>query len=264
MSNTPLANHIPFLGQTVFVQPNEVAPGVGSNSYVVAAGTNTITAALSPAITAYTTGMQVVVVPANDNTGAATLNLNGLGAKAVKKFDGATALASGDLQAGQPALLVYDGTNFCLVNAGTTTNPMSAIGQIIYGGAGGAASALAANTTTTRKYLSETGDGSAGAAPAWRQLNVNDLSGTAGTAAGTDTYTISLGGGAGSYFTGMFLSLVFTNANTGAATLNVNSLGAKAIKKNAGADALAAADITAGSARLLVYDGTQFQLINVA
>lgn len=264
MSNTSLKNYVPFLGSTVFVQPDEVAPGVGSNSYAVASGTNTVTATLSPAPASYITGMQVVVVPANDNTGAATLNLNSLGAKAIKKFDGATALAAGDLQAGQPAVLVYDGTNFCLTNAGTTTNPMTAIGQVVYGGTGGTPTALAANTTTTKKFLYETGTGAAGQAPGWSPIQATDLFGIAGTAAGTDTYTLTLSPSIAAYQAGMLLVVLFTNANTGAATLNVNSLGAKDIKKNAGADALAASDITAGSIRLLAYDGTRFQLINVA
>ena len=263
MPNTSLKNYVPFLGQTVFVQPDEVAPGVGSNSYVVAAGTNTVTATMSPAPSAYVTGMQVVIVPANDNTGATTVNLNSLGAKAVKKFDGATALAAGDLQAGQPAVLVYDGTNFCLVNAGTTTNPMSAIGQLIYGGTGGTPTALAAHTAATKRFLTTTGSGTAGQAPSWGVIAATDLGGIAGTAAGTDTYTLTLSPAIAAYGTGLTLTVIFTNANTGAATLNVNGLGAKSIKKGVSSD-LAAADITAGSARILVYDGTNFQLINVA
>lgn len=263
MPNVSLKNYVPFLGQSVFVQSDELAAGVGSNSYVVASGTNTVTATLSPAPASYITGMQVVIVPANDNTASATLNLNSLGAKTVKKFDGATNLAAGDLQAGQPAVLVYDGTNFCLINAGTTTNPMSAVGQLIYGGAGGAATALAAHTAATKRFLTTTGTGAAGQAPAWNPISAADLGGSAGTAGGTDTYTLTLSPPLAAYTTGLTLNVIFTNANTGAATLNVNGLGAKDIKK-AVSTALAAADITAGSARILVYDGTNFQLINVA
>jgi hypothetical protein len=51
--------------------------------------------------------------------------------------------------------------------------------------------------------------------------------------------------------------------NTGAVTINIDSLGAKAITKN-GSTALAAGDLTSGKVAVVVYDGTQFQLINAA
>lgn len=71
------------------------------------AGTNTITAAMTPALTAYSAGMMVVFTPANSCTGATTLNINSLGALDVQKGN-AAALVSGDLVAGIPALLMLD------------------------------------------------------------------------------------------------------------------------------------------------------------
>ena len=50
------------------------------------------------------------------------------------------------------------------------TNPMSALGDSIYGGASGAATRLAGNTTTAKQFLSQTGTGSASAAPVWSAL----------------------------------------------------------------------------------------------
>lgn len=79
------------------------------------AGTNTITGSLTPAITAYATGMRVVFEPAGNNTGATTININSLGAKSIKKWDG-DALEADDLVSGVPAILVYDGTQFYLMN----------------------------------------------------------------------------------------------------------------------------------------------------
>lgn len=55
------------------------------------------------------------------------------------------------------------------------TNPMSAVGDLIRGGASGAATRLAGNTTTTKKFLTQTGDGSASAAPAWETIVAADL-----------------------------------------------------------------------------------------
>jgi hypothetical protein len=71
------------------------------------AGTNTITASMTPALTAYSAGMLVVLTPANNNTGATTLNINSLGALDVQKYD-AEALVTGDLRSGVPAVLVLD------------------------------------------------------------------------------------------------------------------------------------------------------------
>ena len=79
------------------------------------AGTDTITGSLTPAITAYATGMLLTFVPAATNTAAATLNIDTLGAKSVVK-ETTTALAAGDLVINVPAVLLYDGTNFLLLN----------------------------------------------------------------------------------------------------------------------------------------------------
>lgn len=81
-----------------------------------------------------------------------------------------------------------------------------------------------------------------------------------GTAAGTNTYTISFTPAITSYVSGQRFFVIFTNANTGAATINVNGLGAKALTKN-GATALKTGDIKAGQAYAIFYDGTRFQIL---
>lgn len=53
--------------------------------------------------------------------------------------------------------------------------PMSALGQVIYGGTGGASTVLNGNTTTTRRFLRQTGDGTNSAAPAWDTLAAGDI-----------------------------------------------------------------------------------------
>lgn len=76
----------------------------------VVAGTNTLTGSLSPSISTYVAGMQVVLIPANANTAATTLNLNSVGALDVQKYTsaGQVSLAANDLRAGIPALLLLD------------------------------------------------------------------------------------------------------------------------------------------------------------
>ncbi|MEM9049866.1 MAG: hypothetical protein AAGC92_14235 [Pseudomonadota bacterium] len=79
-------------------------------------GTDTGTAnaylvALPTAPAAYVIGMMVRFAPLNTNTGSSTINVNSLGAANIRDYNGA-ALASGVLQAGVPAEIVYDGTQF--------------------------------------------------------------------------------------------------------------------------------------------------------
>jgi hypothetical protein len=78
-----------------------------------ASGTATAyTLTLDPAITAYVPD-QFFVFRANvANSGAATLNVNGVGVRTLKKWSGATLadLAAGDIRAGQEVLVYYDGS----------------------------------------------------------------------------------------------------------------------------------------------------------
>jgi hypothetical protein len=83
-----------------------------------------------------------------------------------------------------------------------------------------------------------------------------------GVASGTDTYAVTLAG-VSSYAEGDTYVIEFTNANTGAATININSLGAKSLVKTV-STALAAGNISAGQAFVIYYDGTNFQVLGVA
>lgn len=85
------------------------------NNLITVAGTNTLTGVDTPTLNAYTAGAQFSFAPQNTNTGAVTLDIDTLGAKAVTKY-GTTALAAGDLVAGSIALIEYDGTRFQLLN----------------------------------------------------------------------------------------------------------------------------------------------------
>lgn len=84
----------------------------GKWTYATAAGSaNVLTATLAPALVAYTAGLTLHIKIATTNTGAATINVNGLGAKAIVDRVG-SALSSGDLIAGEVVRLTYDGTQF--------------------------------------------------------------------------------------------------------------------------------------------------------
>ena len=91
-----------------------VEEGVQAGAYLYGADTsgaaNTVTLTLAPAPTAYAAGMSVRVKIANNNTGASTININGLGAKTILWSQ--RALIGGELLAGYVVELVYDGANF--------------------------------------------------------------------------------------------------------------------------------------------------------
>jgi hypothetical protein len=60
---------------------------------------------------------------------------------------------------------------------------------------------------------------------------------------------------------GQVFRFIAAATNTSGVTLNINSIGARAITKN-GTTALTANDILINSAITVIYDGTQFQLLN--
>lgn len=196
--------------QITAVQSGQYIYGVDTSGVA-----NTVTATLSPAITSYTAGLGVRIKIANTNTGASTINLNGIGAANIKFTNGGT-IGAGDLPAGGVADLFYDGTNFQLKNPGTADFSASSIQDESYH--------YAASTSSA------------------------------------NTYTATLTPAPTAYVTGMRVSIKFSNPNTGAATLNLNSLGAINITSNTG-DALYAGDIYPGMIADLRYDGTNFQLM---
>ena len=82
------------------------------------AGTNTITATGPANYTYAATTPPVWFIPANTNTGATTINITpsggaALGAKNI--FNGGAACIGGELRAGVPVGIVYDGTQFNII-----------------------------------------------------------------------------------------------------------------------------------------------------
>lgn len=86
----------------------------GETNYLTSvSGTNTITATLAtPTLAAYGAGKHYTFIATGTNTGATTININGLGNKTVQK-DGA-ALNAGDITSGKTYHLIDDGTNLQL------------------------------------------------------------------------------------------------------------------------------------------------------
>jgi len=78
---------------------------------------------------------------------------------------------------------------------------------------------------------------------------------------GTDSYAVTLSPVPAAYVNGMTIRFKAGTANTGACSLNVNSLGAITIKKKLNIDTTTG-DILSGQIVEVVYDGTNFQMIS--
>lgn len=120
---------------------NYGSSAVGSDAYAINP---------TPAIAAYTAGQVFHVKADVANTGAATLNVSGLGAKDIKKYVNAD-LATGDIVAGQVFTVVYDGTNFQMVvplGSGDYNMTTGTIGDLNLSGAGGTLTEAGFNNDT--------------------------------------------------------------------------------------------------------------------
>lgn len=114
----------PFIDPKLPAVPK--AAQTGKWNYAVASGTaDALTATLVPAPDAYSAGFPIRLKITATNTASATLDVNGLGAKTIKRPDNSN-LVAGNLVAGSVVELVYDGTNWFLQTAqASNTNTSS-------------------------------------------------------------------------------------------------------------------------------------------
>lgn len=93
----------------------------GTGIYVATVGgtADVITLTVSPAVTAYAAGQTFCWIASGTNTTNVTVNVSGLGAKALTK-SGSTALAAGDIASGAIVTATYDGTQFQVDGVDTT------------------------------------------------------------------------------------------------------------------------------------------------
>lgn len=158
-------------------------------SGITAAGTNTYTSTYSPTPTAYTTGFKTLVTFTNANTGAATINLNGLGAISIVKGV-STALAANDISANSAMWLEYNGTNFVIV--GSNTFSLSNNSSIILKKTGDQTNS---GTTTTATVITDlTFPVLANSTYLVRGQVRNGCSGTGGTSFGLNIPSGTIGG----------------------------------------------------------------------
>lgn len=167
------------------VRLDQVRKGVGMTLASVT-GIDTITATGSPTIAALAAGMMLFLTPANTNTGAATLNPDGLGAKNL--YYANAAMSGGEIRQNIPSLHYYDGTQFQLIGpfvGGTVP------GNTTFSGTLTVAGAFAANGGVTLGNAA--GDALTIASSAWTLSNAVTITGTWANL-GTVT-TIDINGG---------------------------------------------------------------------
>lgn len=240
----------------------------GSGNYCAPAGASTTayTCNLTPAISAYTTGMLVAFKPDVTNIGASTVAMNSLAVKSIQKLSSGSlvAVASGDLVAGVIYILRYNGTVFIV-------DPSSGGGGLVDPGSNGLVVRTALNVTTARTMSAGTGivatNGDGVAGNPQNAVDTAVMLSLAAAQANTFRYCLSATGNATATCTltpsltaytagGCF---IFQNnfTNTTTYTVNIDGNGSKSIFGRAGG-ALAAGEITTGVPSTICYDGTQF------
>lgn len=74
------------------------------------------------------------------------------------------------------------------------TNPMTTLGDIIYGETSGTPARVSGNTASVPQYLYQIGTGTTSAAPYWKQITGTDVNGAALTRTNDTNVTLTLGG----------------------------------------------------------------------
>ena len=127
----------------------------GSFLYAADSGSaNAYVITLAPAVTAYAAGQTFRFRAANANTGASTINVNSVGAKSIVK-DVSTALAAGDINAGEVITIAYDGTNFQMVPTIDATVSTLSLGNLATQNAGTGLANSGSNLNIDLNSLSE-------------------------------------------------------------------------------------------------------------
>ena len=103
----------------------------GSFSYMTVTGTDALIGSLTPAIATYTVGAIYSFIVQNTNTSAVTINIDGVGVRAILR-NGTDPLQAGDLEAGNIAVILYDGTQFQLISVGFGGGATGAGGDKIF------------------------------------------------------------------------------------------------------------------------------------
>lgn len=162
--------------------------GTGTTAITTAIGTNKVTNAMLAQIATASFLGRVTAATGNVETLTATQATSILNVF-TSTLKGLTPSSGG----GTTNYLRADGTWAAPTGTGFT-NPMTTLGDVIYGDTGGTATRLAGNITAVKQFLSQTGTGTISAAPSWSAISGSDITGAALTSTNDTNVTITLGG----------------------------------------------------------------------
>jgi hypothetical protein len=205
------------IGAGFALLPTAAAIAGGYVSYAVDAGTsaNTYIITIGSAVIAYVDGLSITFKANYSNTGASTINVNGLGATAIVNPDG-SALAAGEITAGQIVQLFYSGTS----------------GQFQLSSASSAAAAAVAAAASASSASSSASAAAASAAAAGQTL-VGTSTTSMTVATGNQTFTTNAGK---AWIPGQYAVIAYSgsvtmsglitayDSTTGAMTVNVTTI----------------------------------------
>jgi hypothetical protein len=217
--------------------PSEQALKTGTVNYAVnkSATPNAYAVDLAAAVQAYSDGLEVKMRPGTDNTGACTLNVNGLGAIAIKRQDGTDAQA-GDLVGASPLVLIYSSTS------NTFRLPPLANAQVT---AAAASATAAAQSAGAASNSAGTASGYAGAALQARN-DANSAAYNAGQSAGAAALSAGAASTSAGQASGSAQSAAQSASNLAAAVTSASqSAGNASTSAGAAAGSATAADTSA-------------------
>lgn len=103
----------------------------GTLNFINVTGTDTLTGTMIPTLASYQTGNMFSFIVQHTNTSTVTLNIDGLGVKAVMR-DATTPIQAGDLTIGNVVVVIYDGVEFQLISVGFGGGATGAGGDKIF------------------------------------------------------------------------------------------------------------------------------------
>jgi hypothetical protein len=188
-------------------EPNTMIIGYTALTYTQFSGAITYVGGTNIDVTGQTISLTGTVAPTNGGTGTSTVTtgdlLYGSGTNAWSKLGLGSAYQSLAVN-GSGTQVEWNAVNLSSAVAvtgtlgatyGGTGQTTYATGDILYSSATNTLAKLAGSTSTSKHFLSQTGTGSASAAPAWVQLSATDItSGTLpATRGGTDNSSYAVG-----------------------------------------------------------------------
>lgn len=191
------------------------------------------------------------------NLGAGTVTIT----PTTSTINGGSSLT---LATGEGATIFSNGTNYLTLRTSVATGGSGGIGTVTTTGSpasGNLAKFSSASAITNADLTGDVTTSGGLATTLAATVNTVDSRSYCADAGSNDSYTCNLSPAISSYTAGTRYRFKANTANTAAASINFNSVGALTIKKNHDQD-LADNDIEAGSIVECVYDGTFCQMLS--